>query len=320
MYSPTIRLFTVLELLQSYGQMSGREIATRLEVNPRTARRYIMMLQDMGIPIEAERGPYGAYRLRRGYKLPPLMFNDSEAVALTLGLLAIRQWRFPVEVAAIEGALAKTERVIPEKLLQRARALQEAITFNLVPAPVEMEGDYLTALSTAIQQRTRASLRYAAWQGEESEREFDPYGIVFHEGYWYTAGYCHMRGGIRTFRLDRILALEPTQQTFERPEGFDVLEQVLNAVSMLPGTEQIEVLLKTSLERAQQATARALGTLEETAEGVVYRRAANQLEWIAPMLMNLPFPVVVIGPERLKEMIRRMGQKALEIVGQETAG
>src|SRR5690349_546301 len=116
MYSPTARLLTVLELLQSYKHISGTDLARRLEVDVRTVRRYIVTLQDMGIPVEAERGPYGAYQLQRGYKLPPLMFNDAEAVAITLGLLAIREMRFPVDVAAVEGALAKTERVMPEKL------------------------------------------------------------------------------------------------------------------------------------------------------------------------------------------------------------
>src|SRR5215813_5410478 len=126
MYSPTTRLLALLEILQSYKQMSGSELARRLEVDVRTVRRYIVMLQDMGIPVEAERGPYGAYQLQRGHKLPPLMFTDAEVVALTLGLLAIREYRFPVEMAAVEGALAKTERVMPEKLFYQARGLQES--------------------------------------------------------------------------------------------------------------------------------------------------------------------------------------------------
>ena len=126
MYSPVTRLFTVLELLQSYKQMSGAELARRLEVDGRTVRRYIVMLQDMGIPVEAERGPYGAYQLQRGYKLPPLMFTDAEAVALTMGLLAIREYRFPVNLAAVEGALAKTERVMPEKLLRLIKSMAKS--------------------------------------------------------------------------------------------------------------------------------------------------------------------------------------------------
>src|SRR6185436_684373 len=130
MYSPTTRLLTVLELLQSYKQISGPDIARRLEIDVRTVRRYIVMLQDMGIPVEAERGPYGAYQLQRGYKLPPLMFTDAEAIALTLGLLMIREFQFPEEIEAVEGALAKTERVLPESLLTQVRGIQESIAFN----------------------------------------------------------------------------------------------------------------------------------------------------------------------------------------------
>ena len=174
MYSPTTRLLTLLELLQSYKQMSGSEIARRLEIDVRTVRRYIVMLQDIGIPVEAERGPYGAYQLQRGHRLPPLMFNDAEAVALTLGLLAIREFHFPVDVAAVEGALVKTERVMPEKLLQQARGLQEAITFNVSPPPVFLQNDFIVTLSSAIHQRQRVYMRYRSWGGDSPRATLTP--------------------------------------------------------------------------------------------------------------------------------------------------
>ena len=176
----------MLEILQSYKQMSGRELARRLEVDTRTIRRYIVMLQDMGIPVEAERGPYGAYQLQRGYKLPPLMFNDAEAVALTLGLLAIRELHFPVDVAAVEGALAKTERVMPEKLFNQARALQEAITFNVSTPPHQPQNVFVAPLSSAVRERRRVTMRYLSFNGEETARDVDAYGIVFNEGYWLS--------------------------------------------------------------------------------------------------------------------------------------
>jgi predicted DNA-binding transcriptional regulator YafY len=314
MYSPTTRLLTILELLQSYKQMSGTELARRLEVDGRTIRRYIVMLQDMGIPIEAERGPYGAYQLRRGYKLPPLMFTDAEAIALTLGLLTIREFHFPVDVAAVEGALAKTERVMPERLLHQARSLQEAITFNVTPPPVLPEISFVTLLSSAVQQRRRVWLRYQSWRGEASEREFDPYGIVFNEGYWYTAGYCHLRQDLRTFRLDRIISLDTREQVFERPAAFDSLAFVLNSISLLPGSDQIEVVLETTLERARELIPPILGTLEQGEQGVIFRRAVSQLEWIAHMLMAFDFPVHVIQPVELKNVIREMALRALAMV------
>jgi predicted DNA-binding transcriptional regulator YafY len=317
MYSPTTRLLTVLELLQSYKQMSGTEIARRLEIDGRTVRRYIVMLQDMGIPVEAERGPYGAYQLQRGFKLPPLMFTDAEAIALTLGLLAIREFRFPVDVAAVEGALAKTERVMPEKLLHQARGLQETITFNVAPAPIIPQSDFVAILSTAAQQRQRVSLRYQAWSGDESERDFDPYGIVFNQGYWYTAGYCHLRHDLRTFRLDRVVALVPGNQTFERPQDFDALDHVLSSIVSMPGTDQIEVLLKTSFEHAQEIISPMMGALEMTEKGVIFRRSAAQLEWIIPFLMSLDFPVFVLKPVELRDRLRKMAAKALQMAEDE---
>ena len=315
MYSPTTRLLTLLEILQSYKQMSGSEIARRLEVDARTVRRYIVMLQDMGIPVEAERGPYGAYQLQRGYKLPPLMFTDSEAIALTLGLLAIREFHFPVDVAAVEGALAKTERVMPEKLLHQARSLQEAIVFNVASLPTLLNNEFISILSSAVQQRQRVFMRYQSWGGDESEREFDPYGIVFNEGYWYTSGYCHLRQDLRTFRLDRVTALEPREPTFERPADFDVLSHVLGSIASMPGTDQVEVLLKTTLEHAQQIIPTVMGTLEEAPDGVIFRRSTAQLQWTAHFLLTLDVPASVIQPPALRDMLRDMAASALHMVG-----
>ena len=315
MYSPTTRLLTVLELLQSYKQMSGSELARRLEVDVRTVRRYIVMLQDMGIPVEAERGAHGAYQLRRGYKLPPLMYTDDEAVSLTLGLLAIREFRFPVNVEAIEGALAKTERVMPEKLLMQARALQEAITFHVVPPPVRAQNEFVTQLSLAVQQRHQVQMRYLSFHGDLSERAYDPYGILFYDGYWYTSGFCHLREDLRTFRIDRIEALEPLSLTFERPADFDTLRHVLNSLGSIPGPYTIEVLLQTTLDKAQQAISPVVGTLEATPDGVMLRREARNFEWFIPFLLNLEFPVVVKGPEGLRAKMREITQRLQHMTG-----
>jgi predicted DNA-binding transcriptional regulator YafY len=320
MYSPTTRLLTVLELLQSRKQMSGSELARRLQVDPRTVRRYIVMLQDMGIPVEGERGPYGAYQLRRGFKLPPLMFTDAEAVALTMGLLAIREYRFPLDVAAVEGALAKTERVLPENLLHQIRGLQEAITFNIHPPPAIHNTDLIATLSAAVQQRQQVHMRYEAWGGDISERAFDPYGILFNDGYWYTAGYCHLRQDLRTFRLDRIVGLMPLEERFERPADFDMLEHVMNSIVSWQGVQEVQVLMETTMERAQEVISPIMGMLEATDKGILFRRSPSQLEWIASILLLVDFPVHVYQPIELRNIIQRMGANAREITEDEMVG
>lgn len=317
MYSPTTRLLTVLELLQSYQQMSGPEIARRLEIDVRTVRRYIVMLQDMGFPVEAERGPYGAYQLQRGHRLPPLMFTDAEAVAITLGLLAMREFRFPVDVASVEGALAKTERVMPEKPLQQVRSLQEAIIFNTTPPPSLLHNDFIVVLSSAVQQCQQIHMRYLSWNGDASKRDFDPYGIVFNEGYWYTAGYCHLRQDLRTFRLDRIISLEVQEQSFVRPKHFDVLSHVLHSIAFGASAYQVEVILQISMDEAQKVIHPIMGTLEETDKGIIFRRASAQLEWIAHVLIGLDFPVFVVQPVELRTVLAQMAAKALRMAGEE---
>ncbi|HEY8602099.1 MAG TPA: HTH domain-containing protein [Thermomicrobiales bacterium] len=116
MYRPTARVLTALELLQIRTVIGGAELATRLEVDARTVRSYITMLRDMGIPIEARPGRHGGYQLRPGFRLPPLMLTNDEAIAITLGLLFSRRVGLSDAAPATVGALVKIERVLPEAL------------------------------------------------------------------------------------------------------------------------------------------------------------------------------------------------------------
>lgn len=313
MYSPTTRLLTILELLQSHHQMSGSQLANRLEISKRSVRRYILMLQDLGIPIEAERGPEGAYYLGRGYKLPPLMFNNPEAIALVLGLLVLQAFQLPVEIEAVVGALAKIERVMPETLLEQVRALQEAIIFSAAPPPTLLQPRFVSLLSVAAHKGQRLFLRYATFSGDESARLFDPYGIVYHQGYWYTAGYCHLRGDIRTFRIDRMVDIEPRDQSFERPMDFDALNYVHTALANMPGTYAVEILLHATIEQVRQVLPPAAGTFEETASGVIWRREVYDLSSVAHLLLRFDFPVTIQQPVELRDKMRQLAEKALRL-------
>src|SRR2546430_539200 len=136
MYQPTTRLLTVLELLQARPSLSGAELARRLEVDGRTVRRYVMMLQDVGIPVEATHGRNGGYRLRPGFKLPPLLFTEEEALAVTLGLLAAHKLGLAVAAPAVEGALAKGGRALPTAFRGRVHAADETPVFEFSRPPL----------------------------------------------------------------------------------------------------------------------------------------------------------------------------------------
>jgi predicted DNA-binding transcriptional regulator YafY len=312
MYFPTTRVLTVLELLQSRAKMSGPELAERLEVDTRTVRRYITMLQDLGIPVEAERGRYGSYRLRPGFKLPPLMFTDDEALALSLGLLAARKIGLGGAAPAVEGALAKVERVLPNVLRERVQALQETLIFDMTPASTPPRSEIVSALSTAAQQERTVEMYYRSYNGEITERNFDPYGLVYHSGFWYTVGYCHLRSDLRTFRLDRIQDVALGHETFLRPPDFDCLEHVLRSIPRTPASWFVDVLLKTTLEEAQQRVPPAMALLEQEPGGVGFRCYVDNLDWVAYVLAGLRCPLVIRQPVELRDTMRRLAQDIIE--------
>ncbi|NEA21409.1 HTH domain-containing protein, partial [Actinomadura bangladeshensis] len=118
----------MLELLQAHHRIGGAELARRLGVDERTVRRYAARLDDLGVPVTADRGRHGGYRLMPGYKLPPLMLTDDEAAAVVLGLLAGRRMGLPGQ--ATETALAKVQRVLPAALRDRVQALRDTLGFT----------------------------------------------------------------------------------------------------------------------------------------------------------------------------------------------
>ena len=308
MYFPTTRVLTVLELLQSRQHISGIELAERLEVDTRTVRRYVTMLQDMGIPIESKRGPHGAYHLRPGFKLPPLMFRDDEAFALTIGLIAARKLGLAVAAPAVESVLAKIERVLPLALQEHVRAVQETLVFDFNPARNAPSSEIVTTLCIASLQKRRVLLHYRAWNGEETERALDSYGLVCKSGFWYTVGYCHLRQDLRSFRLDRVISVTMREETFVAPLDFDCLDFITRSLPMVPATWLVDVLLETTLAEAREMVSPSVAILEQEADGVAFRTYVAELDWIAYELAGLRCPFVIRNPPELRDAMHKLAE------------
>lgn len=325
MYHPTTRVLTVLELLQSHRQMSGPKLAERLEVDVRSVRRYIMMLQDLGIPIEAERGRYGTYRLLRGFKLPPLMFTEDEALALTLGLLAARRLGMAVAAPSVEGALAKIDRVLPEALRERVQSVQETLVLANTSSTGHRsmpDSAVVLTLSAAAQQEKQVWMRYHSGQAEETERVVDPYGLIFHAGVWYTVGYCHLRQDLRIFRLDRMLQAKLLEEAFTRPPDFDSLDHLRRSIANMPGTWKVEVLLEMPWEEAEREVPLTMAMLEQTEDGVVLSCYTQELDWMAYFLVSLRCPLIVREPPELHGALRALAAGILQLAarGEDNGG
>ncbi|MFF0152002.1 helix-turn-helix transcriptional regulator [Micromonospora sp. NPDC005203] len=305
MSHPAGRVLALLELLQTRHRSTAVELAGLLGVDERTVRRYAATLVELGIPVIADRGRYGGYRLRSGYKLPPLMLTDDEALAVLLGLVVAERVGLATELPGTATALAKIRRVLPVPLADRLTAVQEHLGFTLrrtEPERGPASGTLLT-LAAAARHRQRVMLDYRSWRGEQSRRELDPYGLVFHAGRWYVTGHDHRRGEVRTFRLDRIGTATPTAATFTVPDGFDPVARVTRSLAGVPYSHEVEVLLETDVDAARRRIPPSVAELTGTAEGVLLRARAESLPGMAALLAGLGCPFTVRHPEALRAAV-----------------
>jgi predicted DNA-binding transcriptional regulator YafY len=317
---PTVRVLAVLELLQSHGLISGAELARRVAVDGRTLRRYIAMLKEMGIPITTQQGRCGGYRLVPGFKLPPMMFTDEEAQALSLGLIAARGLGLADSAPAIERVQAKLDRVLPSAPRKTIAALRESVALQTGDAGVKADTNLLRVLSESAQARRTAALRYRAADGALTSREFDVYGLVFRTGRWYVVGFCQLRSGLRTLRLDRIAHADILERAFERPAGFDASDYLTRAMATLPRAIPVEVFLHTDLASARRELPNALGVAEASGKGVVLKGSADELDGYARELMRLPFRVQVREPAALGGTLARLARELVQQFAQAAEG
>jgi predicted DNA-binding transcriptional regulator YafY len=315
MPKPTTRVLAVLELLQSQGLVSGAELARRIEVDARTLRRYISALEEMGIPITTEQGRYGGYRLVPGYKLPPMMFSEEEAQALSLGLIAAKGLGLADAAPAIESVQAKLDRVLPSAPRKTIAALRDSVALQTGNARTNADARLLRILSESAQGRRTATLRYRASDGALTSRDFDVYGNVFRGGRWYVVGHCHLRQGLRTLRLDRVAHAETGTRAFVRPEGFDAVEYLGRALASVPRGIATELFLYTDLECARRELFNGLGVPEAVEGGVRVKGFCDELDWYARELMRLPFRFEIRAPVELRSSLAALSRELAERFG-----
>jgi predicted DNA-binding transcriptional regulator YafY len=309
MPKPTTRVLTLLEMLQSREVTGGAELARTLDVDRRTLRRYIVALEELGIPIVTTQGRFGGYQVVPGFKLPPMMFSDEEALALAVGLLAARELGLGQTLPAVASARAKLERVLPTKLRSRLGAVDESIALELTRPVDAFDPAMMASLCKAAQEKRRVDLGYQSRPGERTRRHFDPYGLVYRAGRWYSVGCCHLRRGLRSFRLDRVIAVEVLDTHFDRPEKFDALGYLRQSIATIPRAHTVEVLFETDLVTAQREIAWSLGILECTDNGILLRGQVDDLDYCARELARLPFDFSVRSPAALRRNIARNAQR-----------
>src|ERR1700733_7036434 len=321
MARPTTHVLTLLELLQSGGIRTVAELADRLGVDGRTVRRYVDYLIDLDVPVEWVRGRYGGYRLASGYRMPPLMLSDDEALAVLLGLVAGRRMGLMTTTdTASETAAAKIRRVLPERLARRLDTVLESLAFTApageFPAP---DTGILLPIADAVRHHRPISIRYTAADGRRSERTLHPYGLVAHSGRWYVTGTAPEIAEARTFRLDRIADARPLPGSFEPPAGVDPAQRVLSGLAKAPYRHQVILRIQGTVEQIRARLPASVASVEEppsagaadlqTERWLHVELRAEQLDWLPPVLASLDLPFIIERPDDLRGLVTALADR-----------
>jgi predicted DNA-binding transcriptional regulator YafY len=298
------RLLSLLSLLQTPRLWPGSELAQRLEVSGRTVRRDIDRLRDLGYPVHAEQGGLGGYRLTAGAAMPPLLLEDDEAVAVTIGLrTAATQAVTGADEAGVR-ALRKLLQVLPARLRRRVDTLTSATVahpFSLAVEPVDP--DALVAAAAAIADHTRLRFRYHG-----NGRHVEPRALVTAGRRWYLLAFDLDRDDWRTFRLDRVTKLAATGARAAAREvpGGDLAAFLTNQTMQMAPTYRADVVIHAPAAHVvDRLGGPPPGTLTDQPDGTCrWLSPPDTGEWHALRLASIGLPFEVLGPAELTAHVR----------------
>ncbi len=311
------RLLGLLSLLQTPREWPGSELAERLGVSPRTIRRDVDRLRELGYPVEASRGVAGGYRLVAGTAMPPLVLDDDEAVAIAVGLrTAAGQTVAGIEEASVR-ALAKLEQVLPARLRRRVGTIGTATVAVPAAGPV-VDPAQLTVFAGAITNHETVRFGYRANDGTETRRRVEPLRLVATGRRWYLVAYDLDRADWRIFRADRIRDAQATggRVVPRRPPATDLAAYVLDRLyDLVPTYRAVAVLAEPSSQVAARLGA-AAGELTDLDEGGCrWRSHADTLDWLAFRLLGLGCAFTVEEPPELVAHLTVLANRAAAAAG-----
>ncbi|MEV8635792.1 YafY family protein [Streptosporangium sp. NPDC051023] len=317
MSDTSARLLALLSLLQTPREWPGSELAERLEVSPRTIRRDVDRLRELGYPVQATMGAVGGYRLTAGKAMPPLLLDDEEAVAIAVGLRTAAGTPVDgIEEASVR-ALAKLEQVLPARLRHRVAALGAATVPMTAGDSPRVDPEILAVLAGAVTGRERLRFVYRAADGDETRRLAEPYRLVAAVRRWYLLAYDNDRDDWRVFRVDRIGAPRPTGARFTpREPSEDAAAFVTRRLHSLAPTYEVRATLFLPAEEAVSRLGAAPGEVQPLDEHrCLLHGRADTLEWLAARLLMLGCEFQVHEPPELLEHLRALSACALRAAG-----
>jgi predicted DNA-binding transcriptional regulator YafY len=313
-FSPTARALRTMEILQLRPGVTASDLAASLGVTERAARRYIGILREAGIPVESIRGPYGGYRLGRGTRLPPVVFTEAEALGLVMAVLDGHPAAIDAE-DQIGSALTKVIRALPETVGRQAEALRTHAAAAPDRHSALPEPGIAGALIGAVAARRRVVVSYRNELGNEWKAEVEPWAVVVRYGRWYLLCRSLRADAIRTYRIDRILAAEQTEDEFEMPDGLDPVASVEENLGM--GWEYAtRVVFDAPTAKVAPWIRPPMGRLEPLGDGcVLIGTTSNPAMYATEWLPCVPFPFHVEGGPELHAAVTAVADRLSAAIG-----
>jgi predicted DNA-binding transcriptional regulator YafY len=301
--SPTARALRALDVLQARPGVTAAELAERLGVTERAARRYVAILREADIPIESTRGPYGGYTLGRGLRLPPLVFSATEALGLVMAALD-SQHAVADPDDPVGSALGKILRVLPTNVARQAAAVRE--TARTVPerASVRPDPEVTSGLVAAVAAQQQVRIGYRTAAGNARTFEVDPWSVVVRYGRWYLLCHSHHADALRTFRVDRITEVEQLAGTFDVPADLDPAAEL--EANLGKGWEHdTHLVFDLPLAEVRPWIRPTLGDLRELPDGrcELVGSTSNPEAYAGEWLAHVPLPFTVVGGPELRAAV-----------------
>lgn len=291
------------------------ELADRLGVNERTVRRYAQQLVDLDIPVESLRGRYGGYRLARGFRMPPVMLSDEEALAAVHGLINA-QGSSDVSGLAAQTALSKLRRALPADTARRVEALLTSTTFDSGAQTDSPDAGIVLTVAEAIQTRQQLDLRYRDADGIPSRRTVRPHDLVARSGRWYLMAFDNDRGADRVFRVDRIDTARALHGTFTPPGGPSPAARLVDGFARADYPWRVTLRIRASEQhiRSRLPATVAVLTPIPAADSSPWHRAeirAKRLEWLPRVILALDCEVIIEEPDDLRDAVRSAAERLI---------
>lgn len=304
-------MLSVLWMLKSGRRRTAKELAESLEMNIRTVYRYIDALCASGVPIISDSGHNGGYSLLQSFTDAPLIFDLNEQKALIHAALFAQEAGYPFG-DDLNRAVSKLKMYTNEEQLDDIN--RHLRGFEVISPPAnDSLISFLQQLEQSVADGLTVCMEYRKGYDDVSEtRHLDPYGLVYWKGKWYIIGHCHLRTEIRSFRVDRIRTLVPTEQIFQRPSEFSARSYFIS--NLVRDKSETEQLISVRIQGKSQAIqdlsqhwlfGHAVAARTDTSMDLMLDE--NAAHTLAPhLLMSYGKSVKVLEPSFMNERMREI--------------